>query len=145
MQDGKRSLWAWTGGLGAPLAATVLTAVALTAPARAHHSFAMFDHVNRVTLAGTVSHFTWSNPHVFIELDVPDASGASKHYSIECASPNVLTRAGWKFNDVKQGDKVSLLVNPLRDGSPGGMLETATIADGRTLSDSNPKGGVFER
>jgi hypothetical protein len=127
--------------------ASILTVAAAAMPAAvdAHHSFAMFDHVNRVTLAGTVSHFTWSNPHVFIELDVPDANGGSKHYSIECASPNVLTRAGWKFNDVKQGDKVTLLVNPLRDGSPGGMLETATIADGRTLSDSNPKGGVFER
>jgi hypothetical protein len=125
--------------------ALVVAVVAVPTSAYAHHSFAMFDHVNRITLAGTVSHFTWSNPHVFIELDVPDASGGSKHYSIECASPNVLSRAGWKFNDVKQGDKVTLLVNPLRDGSPGGMLETATIADGRTLSDSNPKGGVFER
>ena len=129
----------------AALAAIVSAGMGFTSPAEAHHSFAMFDHVNRVTLAGTVSHFTWSNPHVFIELDVPDANGAAKHYSIECASPNVLTRAGWKFSDVKQGDKVSLLVNPLRDGTPGGMLETATIADGRTLSDSNPKGGVFER
>jgi hypothetical protein len=127
--------------------AATLGMIALGAPqaAHAHHSFAMFDHVNRVTLAGTVTRFEWTNPHVYIELDVPDGKGATKHYSIECASVNVLTRGGWKFTDVKKGDKVTLLVNPLKDGTAGGMLETATFADGRTLGDSNPPGGVFER
>ncbi len=127
--------------------ATALGVAVLIAPtvALAHHSFAMFDHVNRVTLAGTVTRFQWTNPHVYIELDVPDGKGGAKHYSIECASVNVLTRGGWKFTDVKKGDKVSLLVNPLKDGTAGGMLETATFADGRSLGDSNPPGGVFER
>ena len=128
----------WAGCLG-------VAALAVPPAATAHHSFAMFDHVNRVTLAGTVTRFEWTNPHVYIELDVPDARGATKHYSIECASVNVLMRVGWKFSDVKRGDKVKLLVNPLKDGSAGGMLETATFADGRTLGDSNPPGGVFER
>lgn len=122
-----------------------MAALAIPVAALAHHSFAMFDHVNRVTLAGTVSRFEWTNPHVYIELDVPDGKGGAKHYSIECASVNVLMRTGWKFTDVKKGDKVKLLVNPLKDGTAGGMLETATFADGRTLGDSNPPGGVFER
>jgi hypothetical protein len=116
-----------------------------SAAADAHHSFAMFDHVNRVTLAGTVTQFQWTNPHVFIELDVPDGNGALKHYSIECASPNVLMRVGWKYADVKKGDKVTLLINPLKNGDPGGMLETATLTDGRVMSDGNPPGGVFAR
>jgi hypothetical protein len=129
------------------MGAGCLGLAALLAPpaATAHHSFAMFDHVNRVTLAGTVTRFEWTNPHVYIELDVPDGKGGAKHYSIECASVNVLMRTGWKFTDVHKGDKVKLLVNPLKDGSAGGMLETATFADGRTLGDSNPPGGVFER
>ena len=113
--------------------------------AHAHHSFAMFDHVNRVTLSGTVTQFQWTNPHVFIELDVADGKGGVKHYSIECASPNVLQRIGWKFTDVKKGDKVTLLVNPLKNGAAGGMLETATLADGRVMSDGNPPGGTFAR
>ena len=58
----------------------------------------------------------------------------------------MLTRVGWKFNDIRQGDKVTLLINPLRNGQPGGMLEKATLADGRQLSDGNPPGtGVFPR
>jgi len=127
------------------LLSLALAALVAPPPVSAHHSFAMFDHVNRITLASTVTRFEWTNPHVYIELEVPDGKGASKHYSIECASVNVLMRGGWKFTDVKKGDKVTLLVNPLKDGTAGGMLETATFADGRTLGDSNPPGGVFER
>jgi hypothetical protein len=114
-------------------------------PAYAHHSFALFDHQNRITVSGTVTKFEWTNPHVFIQVEVPDGGTATKHYTVECASPNVLTRVGWKFNDVKQGDKVTLLINPLRNGQPGGMLEKATLADGRELSDGNPPAGVFPR
>ena len=120
-------------------------ALLTAAPALAHHSFAMFDHAHRITVSGTVTKFDWTNPHVYIDLAVPDAKGGTSRYTIECASPNVLTRVGWKFNTVKLGDKVSALINPLRNGEPGGMLETLTTPDGKTLSDSNPPGGVFER
>ena len=127
------------------VAAASAIVLAAGGPALAHHSFAMFDHVNRVSLSGTVTQFQWTNPHVFIELDVPDGNGAIKHYSVECASPNVLIRVGWKFTDVKKGDKVTVLINPLKNGAAGGMLETATLADGRVMSDGNPPGGVFAR
>ena len=136
-----------SAGARRALVAGVLACVTVlgTGAARAHHSFAMFDHANRITLSGTVTQFQWTNPHVFIELDVADGKGGVKHYSIECASPNVLQRIGWKFTDVKKGDKVTLLVNPLKNGAAGGMLETATLADGRVMSDGNPPGGTFAR
>jgi hypothetical protein len=130
-----------------PAVATVMFVLGVFGGARtsqAHHSFALFDHVNRITVTGTVVKFDWTNPHVFIELDVPDGAG-TRRYSVECASPNVLTRVGWKYNDIRQGDKVTLLINPLRNGQPGGMLERATLADGRMLSDGNPPAGVFPR
>ena len=103
----------------------------------------MYDRDHQITLGGTVTKFEWTNPHAFIELDVVDASGAAQHYSIECASPNVLTRVGWKFNDLKTGDKITLLVNPLKNGKLGGMLEQATFSDGRVLGDGN--GGLRQR
>ena len=106
-------------------------------PVLAHHSFAMYDREHQITLTGAVTAFEWTNPHAYIELDVADAGGGVKHYSVECASPNVLTRVGWKFNDIKYGDKVTLLINPLRNGKAGGMLERATFADGRSLGDGN--------
>jgi len=117
----------------------------LALPVFAHHSFAMFDYDHRITLTGTVTKFEWTNPHAYIELDVADANGGAKHYSIECASPNVLTRLGWKFNELKTGDKVTILVNPLKNGKLGGMMEKTTLPDGRTLGDGNPPGGRFDQ
>lgn len=129
--------------LGAGAAAGMLWAGA----AWAHHSFAMFDYKNQVTLSGTVVAFQWTNPHAFIDLAVTDpaAAGGAKRYTVECASPNVLTRLGWKFNTLKPGDKVTLLINPLKNGQPGGMLHEATLSDGRKLSDGNPPNGSFDR
>lgn len=113
--------------------------------ASAHHSFAMFDYQNQKTLSGTVVSFQWTNPHAFLDLSVPEPDGAAKRYTIECASPNVLTRIGWKFNTLKPGDKVTVLINPLKSGQAGGMLHEATLSDGRKLSDGNPPNGRFDR
>ena len=71
----------------------LLTAAAvllLAAPAAAHHSFAMFDSTNKTTITGTVTRFEWTNPHVFIELDVPGSNGEVKHWSVELGSPSIL-------------------------------------------------------
>ena len=80
-----------------------------------------------------------------LDLSVADGSGGVKHYTIECASPNVLTRIGWKFNTLKPGDKITVLINPLKSGEAGGMLHEVTLADGRKLSDGNPPNGRFDR
>jgi hypothetical protein len=107
--------------------------LALAVPVTAHHSFAMFDTAKPVTIIGVVSAFEWTNPHAYIELDVADAKGAVTHWSIELGSTSILMRAGWKFNTLKKGDKVTALVSPLRTGEPGSLLNRLTLADGRVL------------
>ncbi|HLG58674.1 MAG TPA: DUF6152 family protein [Vicinamibacterales bacterium] len=99
----------------------------------AHHSFAMFDTAKRLNLAGTVTAFEWTNPHVYIEVDVPDDKGIVKHWTVELGSPSILMQGGWKFSDVKVGDKISLSLSPLRSGEPGGLLAQITLRDGRVL------------
>lgn len=108
-------------------------ALAAAPPVFAHHSFAMFDTAKRVTLNGTVTAFEWTNPHVYIELDVPGDKGTVKHWSIELGSPSILMQAGWKFTDVKVNDTITVVFNPLRSGEAGGLLVTATVRDGRVL------------
>jgi hypothetical protein len=103
-------------------------------PAVAHHSFAMFDMSKKVTLTGTVTTFEWTNPHAYIEIDVPDETGAVKHWSIELGSPSILQQSGWKFSSLKKGDKPTLVINPLRSGQAGGFLSLATLPDGRVLT-----------
>jgi len=122
-------------GLRTRLSVGVLlcTALAAAPPLLAHHSFAMFDTAKRLTMSGTVTAFEWTNPHVYIEIDVPDEKGTVKHWSVELGSPSILMQAGWKFSDVKVGDKITVVLNPLRSGEPGGLLAQATVRDGRVL------------
>ena len=114
--------------------AVLLTALVWAAGSglSAHHSFAMFDTTRRVTLEGTVTAFEWTNPHAYIELDVADAAGP-KHWSIELGSPSILMQGGWKFKDLKYGDKVTVIISPLKSGQQGGLLSRITMPDGRVL------------
>lgn len=104
-------------------------------PLSAHHSFTMFDMTKKITLVGTVTDFEWSNPHCYIEIDVPDEGNPSaiKHWSIEMGSPSILQQSGWKFSSLKKGEKTTLIISPLKNGKAGGFLNTATLPDGRVL------------
>jgi hypothetical protein len=102
-------------------------------PVLAHHSFAMFDRTKQVSLVGTVKDFQYSNPHSWIQLVVKSSSGSSDEWTIEALSPNVLSREGWKRNSLLAGQKVTVVINPLRDGTHGGNLISVTLPDGVTL------------
>jgi hypothetical protein len=54
--------------------------------------------------------------------------------------PNNLVRAGWKRSTIKPGDKVTVTLNPLRDGRPGGWYLGITLADGRALGGAGDPG-----
>lgn len=111
----------------------LFVAVAMAVPLAAHHSFAMFDTAKPITLEAVVTSFEWTNPHAYIEVDAADGKGGVTHWSIELGSTSILMRAGWKFNTLKKGDKVTALVSPLRTGEPGSLLNRLTLADGRVL------------
>ena len=114
--------------------ALIAAAVVLAgAPVFAHHSFAMFDTTKQVTLVGAVTAFEWTNPHAYIELDVPTDAGATKHWTIELGSPSILQQGGWKFKDLKFGDKITAIVSPLKSGQSGALLSRITMPDGRVL------------
>ena len=114
-------------------------------PALAHHSFAMFDHTRSVTLKGAVAKFQWTNPHAYIELDVADADGSTKHFTIECTSINILSRQGWRSNILKAGDQVTAIVSPLLSGQSGGLLLELTLPNGEKRDPGVPAVGSFKR
>jgi hypothetical protein len=106
----------------------------------AHHSFAMYDNDHQIKLSGTVTSFDWNNPHVYIELASSDEQGTTHGYTVECASPGILNRVGWKFNMIKRGDKITVIIAPLKTGEAGGLLKQITLADGRKFSNGGPAG-----
>jgi len=107
--------------------------VAFSAPAWVHHSGAMFDGEKMVTITGTVTEFSWTNPHASFRVDVPNADGKLESWAIEMNSPNNLVDEGWKRTSIKAGDKVTVKINPLRDGRPGGRYIGITLSDGKYL------------
>ncbi len=106
--------------------------------ALAHHSFAMYDFSKNATLAGVVQEFQWAGPHVWIQVLVPDGAGGNKEWSIECGAPGMMTRTGWNSRTLKPGDKVTLVVHPLRTGDPSASLVKITLADGKVLGPGGP-------
>jgi hypothetical protein len=109
-------------------------AVALLAgQAVAHHSFAMFDPDQLVTKAGTVKEFEWTNPHVWIHIMAPDQTGKTVEWSFEMQAIAQATSGGWRKDIVRPGDKISIDFHPLKDGSRGGELVSAVMADGKKL------------
>ena len=121
-------------------ALTALCALGYAGAALAHHSFAMFEPMKQIKLVGTVSEFTWENPHVYIELHVAKETGGYDDWTIECANPGILNRVGWKFNMIKAGDQLTAIVAPLRSGEPGALLKQVTLSDGRKFSNGAPAG-----
>ena len=101
-------------------------------PALAHHSGAGVDRTRTITVTGIVKDFRWTNPHSWIDLEVTDAKGTAV-WSVEMNPPPYLIRAGWKSSTLKPGDKVSVSLNPIRTGEPGGIFVSVTLADGRVL------------
>ena len=128
----------WLGRGLVPLCGAL--ALGASGLALAHHSFAMFDSAHQIKLAGTVKSFEWSNPHVYIELDAMSADGTTKDYTVECANPGILNRIGWKFNMIKPGDKITVIIAPLKTGEPGGLLKQVTLPDGRVFANGAPAG-----
>jgi hypothetical protein len=122
------------------LLSTLAVATLLGIPLAAHHSFTMFDASKQITLNGTVTAFEWTNPHAYIEIDVPDESGVVKHWSIELGSPSILQQSGWKFSSLKKGDKTTLVINPLKNGQSGGFLNQATLPSGKIVGNGPGRG-----
>ncbi len=104
-------------------------------PAFGHHSFAMFDHGQTLSLNGTVTEFEWRNPHSWLHLSVIDEGGNPVTWSFEGGSTGQLTGAGWTTDTVKVGDQIALGFHPLKDGSHGGQLRTVVLPDGTKLCD----------
>jgi hypothetical protein len=90
-----------------------------------------------VTLTGVVKEFQWNNPHAWIQVMVVDDKGRQTEWGVECGSPNMMARTGWKRSTLKAGDKIVAVVNPLKDGRPNGSLVTVTLADGKVLGPGN--------
>lgn len=111
----------------------VATALLTASFANAHHSVTAYDLTKTKEISGTVREFQWTNPHSWIQVMVIDENGNEVEWSVECGAPSINSRLGWKKSDLRPGDKVTVQVHPMRDGTTHGTLKNITLVDGRTL------------
>lgn len=111
-----------------------VAALALPGPAAAHHSVAAYyDTSRQITLSGPVASIEWTNPHMFVHIEVRDDNGTVTNWAVETDSPNVLSRAGWTRSTLHPGDPVTVTGYPSKKGTPALRLVTLALADGRKL------------
>ena len=116
-------------------AAIATAALALPGPLAAHHSTAMFDWGKDKPIAtATVERWDWTNPHVFLYVQVPNAAGGTDKWVFEGMSPSHLARNGWSRKSLVPGQKIALSYYPLKDGRKGGFNVTVTYADGKKIA-----------
>lgn len=111
------------------------------ASAFAHHSIAVFDQEKEVSIAGSVKKFSYTNPHGWIDVEVPNDKGGVDEWSIEMGTTAQLRRQGWTPDTLKVGDKIKVTLHPRRDGTKAGNIvgNSLTLDDGTPIG--KPRGG----
>jgi uncharacterized protein DUF6152 len=118
------------------LQAIFLVAVALltvSVPLFAHHGNAEFNFGQRVTLKGTVTRWSWSNPHCFLALDVKGNNGLVVHWVVETQPPRSISAGGFGQQTFKPGDEVTITLEPVKNGRPLGRMLEAVLPNGTKL------------
>jgi hypothetical protein len=111
----------------------LLALLAVPGLATSHHSVAMYDNDNLITLEGVVTKVEWTSPHVFLYFATENASGESVEWSVELDPPVLLRRYGWRQSTVQVGDAIKFTGAPAKSGAPAMRGAIAILADGTEL------------
>jgi hypothetical protein len=114
------------------LTTTVIAILMSGLLASAHHSHSMFDMTREVSLTGTVTSFSYRNPHVFLYVDVKNDKGEVVSWAVEMSNISNMETRGIYLSTFKAGDVVTVKINPLKDGRLGGNYTSITAGDGKT-------------
>jgi len=129
--------------MGTKIAALLaLTLAASVLPMKAHHSFAAeYDASKAVRITGLISKVEWTNPHSYLYIDVKDDHGNMATWTCEGGAPNTLSRRGFRKNDIKIGDTVTIDGYGAKDGSRLMDSRRITLSDGRSFYSGSPGDG----
>jgi hypothetical protein len=99
----------------------------------AHHGNASFDTEKRLTMKATVTEWFWANPHCFLKFDVSNDKGNVIHWVAETSNPSDMTNLGWSYQSFKPGDRVTVTLQPVKNGRPIGRVMEVVLSSGQIL------------
>jgi hypothetical protein len=98
-----------------------------------HHGNASLDTDKSMMLTGVVTEYLWSNPHVFLKLDVKEANGEVRHWVVEAQNPIAQSNAGWSRGTFKAGDEVTIDIIPAKTTAPVGRFRGRIVINGEVF------------
>ena len=114
------------------LAIGILVLISVAVPVFAHHSWPV-NMSQLVTVKGTVTEFTWSNPHPMISIEVRTSEGAVEKWLIGGPAINRMEANGWTKTTVKPGDVITGIGYQFADGQKIVRMERAILPDGKEI------------
>jgi hypothetical protein len=110
------------------LTLSIIVLTAASAPILAHHGTGTsYDQNKTLAVKGTVTEFSWKNPHSALYVNVTDGPFKGKNYAVELNSPGVMIRQGWTKKQFQPGDDVVINVHPSKTGSAVGECLSCTV------------------
>src|SRR5437868_5142885 len=111
-----------------------LVLLAIASVAMAHHGTAGYDMGNMMSFAkATITEIEWTNPHCQIRFDVTNDKGEVEHWTLEAPPPSMLAPREWTRKSLQVGDMVKIEFHGAKNGSPFGIIQRVTFADGKIL------------
>ena len=98
-----------------------------------HNTTAKYDAEHPITVTGKIVQFKMINPHSQLDVEVTDEQGNKVVWYVEAGASSVMYRRGWRTDDLKPGDTVTIVGRPAYDGTPEMSMNRLEIADGRVL------------
>lgn len=111
----------------------VMGVLAGAGAARAHHSDALYDQEQLVTVTGTVAQFEFQNPHDLIYLDVKDQQGRFQQWIVYGSAPAALSKVGWHRGTIQPGEQLTITGFQRNDGRKGLLHLKIVRANGEVL------------
>jgi hypothetical protein len=116
----------------------------IAGPVTAHHSFfATYEVEKEITIEGVVAELRLVNPHALIYIDTVNEAGETQRWKVELAGKLSLSRRGWADDTVAEGDRVTVIGNQSRMGTPVMWWQKLILEDGTVFDDPFVEDGAI--
>ena len=109
----------------------LIGALVAASPLLAHHDWPV-DRTRLITVKGTVTAYTWADPHVMIALDV-QVNGRIEKWNVGGSNKKNSAVNGWNKNTLKPGDVITGIGFRFKDGSNAAQLQKIVMANGKEM------------